>query len=109
MKITLSPIRSDSQLTLSCLDDVLTINGEDFDFTPLPDGATLPRDAVACAWLAEDVTRDAQGLLTVPLLLPHGAEAPSETLFPQPILAQNGPIPLPPYAIPPTTEVTDED
>ena len=57
MQITLSPARRDTPLTLSRTGDALTINGEVFDFTPLPDGATLPREAIASDWFAGPVER----------------------------------------------------
>jgi hypothetical protein len=81
MKLTLSPVRMDTPLTAEACGDVLILNGVAFDFSPLPDGAVLPRDAVDCEWLASDVTRRA-GKLEMTLILPHGANAPLETLFP---------------------------
>jgi hypothetical protein len=36
----------------------------------------------------------------VPLILPHGANAPPETLFPAEIDAGDGPVALPAYALP---------
>ncbi|SEO36380.1 hypothetical protein SAMN04488103_1293, partial [Gemmobacter aquatilis] len=57
MIITLTPMRRDVALSLHCAGDVLTINGTDYDFTPLAEGAVLPRAAVACPWLASDVER----------------------------------------------------
>jgi hypothetical protein len=99
MKLTFSPCRMDAPLTASVKGDVLTLNGEPLDFGPLPKGATLPRSAIDCALIAGDVTRDAAGTLTVPLVLPHGANAPPETLFPQPLDVKSGPVPLPPYQI----------
>ena len=99
MKLTFSPVRMDETLEASVAGDVLTLNGEALDFGPLPKGATLPRAAIDSPWVAGDVTRDPEGLLTVPLILPHGANAPDETLFPQPILAGNGPVALPPYEL----------
>ncbi|MCJ7874811.1 hypothetical protein [Phaeobacter sp. J2-8] len=59
MQITFSPMRSDARLVLSRVGDVLTLNGEAFDFSQLPEGATLPRAAVASDWLGSDVTRRA--------------------------------------------------
>lgn len=97
MKLTFSPVRMDSPLEAHVQGDVLILNGEAMDFGPLPAGATLPRAAINSPWIAGDVTRDENGLLTVPLFLPHGANAPPETLFPQPIEAQDGPVALPPY------------
>lgn len=99
MKLTFSPCRMDQPLTASVAGDVLTLNGEALDFGPLPAGATLPRDAIDSPWIAGDVMRDGAGLLTVPLILPHGANAPSETLFPAPVTATNGPVVLPLYQI----------
>jgi len=97
MRITLSPVRLDTPLTLQRAGDVLTINGETFDFSTLPEGASLPASAVACALLAGDVTRQ-DGVLHLTLVLPHGAAAPPETLFPAPlILTGDGPVVLPLY------------
>jgi hypothetical protein len=103
MHITFSPVRRDDRLDLSVAGDVLTINGEAFDFTALPEGATLPRDAVVCDWLASDVSRIG-GDIHMTMILPHGAAAPHETRFPAPIIAGDGPVDLPAYAIEPEDE-----
>ena len=100
MKLTFSPVRMDATLTASVDGDVLTLNGEALDFGPLPKGATLPRAAIPCDWIAGDVTRDDDGNLTVPLILPHGGDAPMETLFPAPIDAGDGDVELPPHTAP---------
>lgn len=100
MQISWNPVRRDETLTVTKLGDALTINGEVFDFTQLPDGATLPRDAVACDWLGSDVERIG-GEIHLTLLLPHGAGAPEETRFPQPVsMASDGPVPVPPHSNP---------
>jgi len=97
MQITLTPQRRDDRLSLSREGDVLILNGEAFDFAAIPEGGTLPRDAVACDWLASDVTRQ-DGVLHLTLILPHGVDAPHETLFPAPItLTGDGPVALPAY------------
>lgn len=97
MKITLSPTRAEAPLTLHRAGGVLTVNGEDFDFSAIPEGATLPREAVACDWLASDITRTG-GVLQLTITLPHGANAPVETRFATPItLTADGPVSLPPY------------
>lgn len=96
--ITLSPQRRDDRLEVSISGDVLTINGEAYDFSALPDGATLPRDAVDCDMLAGDVDR-VGAFLRLSLFLPHGDNAPEETRFPAPIMAGDGPVALPPYEI----------
>ncbi|MFY1707438.1 hypothetical protein [Tritonibacter scottomollicae] len=99
MQISFTPTRCDTALNATRQGDVLTLNGEAFDFTALSEGDVLPREAVTCAWLASDVTRES-GTLHLTLILPHGADAPVETRFPQPVtLAGNGPVPLPPYEV----------
>lgn len=102
--ITLSPVRMDAILTASASGDALTLNDVVFDFSPLPNGATLPREAVACDWLASDVTR-IDGVIHLTLLLPHGPipqDAPPEAqavTHPEPItVTTDGPIPLPSYS-----------
>ena len=100
MQITLTPQRRDDILTLVRSGDTLTINGEAFDFAAIPEGGTLPRDAVACDWLAGDVTRQG-GQLHLTLILPHGADAPEATLFPAALtLTGDGPVALPAYENP---------
>jgi hypothetical protein len=97
MKLTFNPIRSNEQLELAKTGDTLTINGADFDLSGIPEGATLPRKAVDCDWLASDIERT-DGVLCLTLMLPHGANAPHETLFPIPIqIGADGPVELPAY------------
>lgn len=97
MQISFAPMRREDRLELSRAGDVLTVNGEAFDFSGLPDGATLPRAAVACDWLASDVER-AGGAIRLTLILPHGRQAPEGTLFPQPVAAPEGAIPVPAHS-----------
>lgn len=95
MKITLTPMRRDDRLALSREGDVLTVNGEAFDFSAIPEGATLPCEAVTCDWLVSDVTRE-DGVLCLTLILPHGLNAPDAVLFPEALfVATDGAIDLP--------------
>jgi hypothetical protein len=99
MQLILTPMRRDTHLSLNRQGDVLTLNGEDIDLAMLPDGATLPCDAVASDWIAGDITRK-DGVLRVPLVLPHGANAPEETRFATSISVQkDGPVALPTYDV----------
>ena len=99
MQISFTPTRCDTALVATRQGDVLTLNGEAFDFTALSEGDVLPREAVTCDWLASEVTREG-GALHLTLILPHGADAPEETRFPQPVtLTGDGPVPLPPYEV----------
>ncbi len=81
MRIRLSPQRREGSLVVSKTGDVLTIDGEAFDFSVIPDGATLPRDAIDCEWIAGDVERNG-GDLIVPLILPHGPDPSEAVAFP---------------------------
>ena len=100
MQIILSPQRRDARLNLARHGDILTINGENFDFGPVREGAVLPAAAVQSDWFAGDITRQG-GALIIPLFLPHGARAPHDTLFPaEPLtIISNGPITLPDYEL----------
>ena len=85
MKITLSPQRRDDTLTVIKQGDALTINGTEYDFTQLPDGGTLPAEAVDCEFVIGSVDR-VNGELELNLLLPHGANAAEAARFPEPII-----------------------
>lgn len=100
MQIILSPQRRDTRLNLARHGDILTINGENFDFGPVREGAVLPAAAVQSDWFAGDITRQG-GALIIPLFLPHGARAPHDTLFPEALtITGNGAITLPDYELP---------
>ena len=85
MKINLSPQRRDDTLTVIKSGDTLTINGTAYDFSQLPDGGTLPAEAVDCEFVIGSVDR-VNGELELTLLLPHGANASEAARFPQPII-----------------------
>ena len=85
MKINLSPQRRDDLLTVVKQGDTLTINGSAYDFSQLPDGGTLPADAVDCEYIVGAVNR-VGGELEINLLLPHGANASEAARFPEPII-----------------------
>lgn len=97
MQITYLPVRMDHRPTFERQGDALLINGEVFDFAGVPDGATLPADAVASDFVAGPVER-IDGVLHLSLILAHGAVAPMETRAPVAVsVPSNGPIPQPPY------------
>lgn len=85
MHLKLSPVRSDDQLVLHRQGDVLTMNDKVYDFTPLPEGGTLPRLAVNCPWLASDVTRE-NGMLHMTLILPYAGQPLPDVLDPAAII-----------------------
>ena len=95
MHISLYPIRSDAALVANKRGDSLTINGTVYDFAPLPDGATLPASAINCEFIPGPVER-INGVLHIPLLLPHGHDASEAARFPQPItVTSDGTLELP--------------
>jgi len=99
MHITLIPQRRATPLTVTRTGDILTLNGEAFDFSPLPDGATLPREAIASNWFAGPVER-IEGALHLSLVVPFGASAPAQTIDPAPLtLTSDGRVTLPPYDV----------
>ena len=95
MILNFSPQRRDDVLLLSKSGDALTVNGVTYDFSPLPDGATLPREAVDCEWICGNVER-VNGELVIPILLPHGPDASEQARFPDPLTVTNdGQVVLP--------------
>lgn len=95
MKITLSPQRRDDSISVIKSGDALTINGEAFDFSSIPEGATLPADAIDSDFFSGPVER-INGELQINLILPHGANASEAARFPDPItVTTDGPINLP--------------
>lgn len=102
MYIKLSPVRRDERLIARVDGDTLTVNGVVIDFSDLPEGALLPVGAIKNEWVAGEVTR-LNGEIRLTLVLPHGAVAPMNTLFPEafnsPLHISDGHVPLPPYEV----------
>ena len=100
MNIILHPDLNLAPVTIVKSGDTLTINGEAFDFSGIPNGATLPAGAVSSVYVTGAVERDEAGVLTIPLRLPCGPYSPEETRFPQPLEnVADGPVSLPPYTL----------
>ena len=75
------PQRSDKTLTLMVTNDVLSLNGKEFDFSTVEEGDTLPATAIQSDWFAGPITRK-KGMLEITLLLPLGPDAPTNQRFP---------------------------
>lgn len=91
--INFSPVRADVEpLTLDWDDPVLIVNGTPYDLSELGDGDTAEHDVIRRAERTGDD-------YIVTLRLPHGANAPQETRFPEPVVmsADQGVVPVPPY------------
>ncbi|MGV1943518.1 hypothetical protein ACQZ5D_23825 [Agrobacterium sp. 22-211-1] len=85
MIISLSPQRRDDLLSVTKAGEILSINGESFDFSSLPDGATIPAETIPCELISGPVER-VDGELHITIILPHGPNPPHDILFPAPIV-----------------------
>lgn len=95
MRINLSPQRRDDAIEVSKAGDLLTINGAPFDFSSLPEGATIPAGDVPCEWIAGPIQR-VGGKLHLTLILPHGPSPSQAVAFPSQIIdPPDGVIALP--------------
>jgi len=95
MRISFYPQRRDDTLTVSKSGDILTINGEGFDFSGVLDGATIPSGEVPCEWIVGPVERIG-GELRLTLILPHGASPSAAVAFPAPLInPPDGPLAIP--------------
>ena len=81
MKIHWSPIRMDETYVLEREGDTLIVDGEVFDFSTMPDGSTLPAEAIGNKFFCGPAEKIA-GELHFTMLLPHGPNASEAARFP---------------------------
>jgi hypothetical protein len=87
---------ADDRIAVSVAGDVVSINGVDYDFTPLEVGASIPADAVDPARFFGDIQRDSVGELVMTLWFPHDFEASQDARYPLPVsVTEDGPVNLP--------------
>lgn len=95
MRISFSPQRRDDALEVTRRGDVLTINGEVFDFSDIPDGETSSFNHASSSWIVGPVER-IEGELHLTLLLPHGAQPSEAVAFPSALVdPADGNLPIP--------------
>lgn len=95
MIIKLNPQRREDTLSVVKQGDTLIVNGLEYDFSSIPEGATLPADAIDSDLFSGPVER-VDGELILTLTLPHGPEATENQKFPKPIVVVgDGPVELP--------------
>lgn len=95
MKIHWSPIRMDETYTLERDGDIVTVNDEIFNFSSLPEGATLPASAIDNKFFCGPVEK-IDGELHLTMLLPHGADASEAARFPTVMdVTENGLVEMP--------------
>ncbi|WP_338568695.1 hypothetical protein V6L78_19695 [Pseudomonas canadensis] len=101
MKIKLYPDLLKGPLEASVSGDALTINGEVFDFSGIPDGYRLPASAVTNRFFMEDSREFIErkgNTLYLTLKLPVEMDSPEEVRNPsEPIVidARSGPVKFP--------------
>jgi hypothetical protein len=96
VKILLSPyepLPEETGLSLSVSGDVLTVNGEELDFGPLPEGAVLPSEAIGNDYVIGAERQN--GELGLTLRFPVRSDASEQARFPQPLTVSAGRVELP--------------
>lgn len=98
MRIKLSPDGNIGlELNVVKAGDALSINGENFDFSPMGNGDTLPVSAISSAWFRSDIEKLSDGELVITIALPNGPNASPEQRFPEDLLnVPDGPVAFPP-------------
>lgn len=95
MQIKFNPQRRDDALAVVKQGDTLIVNGIEYDFSTIPEGATLPADAIDSDLFSGPVERIA-GVLHVTLTLPHGPNPSQAVAFPEPVtVIEDGIVELP--------------
>lgn len=103
--ITFAPSRAlpgdDTPLTASVEGATITLCGQTVDLGVLQDGQMLPDEdgegMPDCPWIT-GLTRRIGDTIHITLLLPHGPDAPEETLYPEPVtMTADGEVPVPPF------------
>ncbi|UNM22141.1 hypothetical protein K0P33_12080 [Pseudomonas sp. ArH3a] len=99
MRITLLPVISEKTLKASVSSDVLTVNGEKFDFGPMPDNHTISADAVGCEWISiNQPISKVDRVISLTMKLPCSWETPDEVRSPEEVAVlevTRGEVPFP--------------
>ncbi|KPB64238.1 MULTISPECIES: hypothetical protein [Pseudomonas syringae group] len=95
MIIKLIPQRRDGDMVVVKKGSTLVIDGEEFDFSPMQEGSTLPGDAVQCPWIWPEVIMES-GEIILSLIFPVPANFSHEQAFPKDLInVQDGQIEFP--------------
>lgn len=101
-EISFCPQLSDADLSLEKRGNVLIVNGDELDFSDLPDGGEYPPEAIDNPPIVGGVTRvgeEIQITVILPYLMPGHFETP-----PPITVINDGPIELPEGRYPPPVE-----
>lgn len=115
MKIVFWPAIIEESLVASVSGDVLTINGKEFDFSPMGEGMQLPGDAANSFWIVNEAITRIDGVVTVTVKLPVHWDTPESVRSPKvPMytVVTDGPVGLPdtspPLVVGPLVDVGED-
>jgi hypothetical protein len=109
MIIKLSPLRTDEILEVVKSGDMLKVNGEDFDFSQVGEGDTLPANAISSEWFDRGAVDRINGELVLTLTLPNPWNFSPEQAFPVPLIdVPDGPVVFPAPLPEPSTVAAPE-
>ncbi|MBC2657760.1 hypothetical protein H7A76_20165 [Pseudomonas sp. MSSRFD41] len=116
VKIKFSPIHAPTfelLKTLKVEGYKLTVNGEEFDFSPLEKGYELSLEAIDSPLFADKAVMSADGVLSITLLMPYDEATATDAIrFPEPVtVTAAGPVDIPTNhpAQPPVTPTVEAD
>lgn len=94
-RINLTPQLRSDDLTLEAYGNKIKINGDELDFSTLPEGATVLAEDIEHPFVIGDVSMIG-GNVHMSIILPHVHDAPEARRFPTPlVITGNGAIELP--------------
>lgn len=116
VKITFSPIYAptfDLLKTLNVEGYKLTVNGKEFDFSPLEKGYELSLEAIGSELFTDKAVMSTDGVLSITLLMPYDEATATDAIrFPVPVtVTAAGPVDIPTNhpAQPPVTPTVEDD
>lgn len=89
MKIKFHPQLRNDEILISISGDTIYINNEPYDFSPINEGETLPRNAISSDFFIDDINR-VNGHITLGVLLPHKTDSSNTIKFPQDVTFTDG-------------------
>lgn len=111
MQITITPVRAapdGAPIQVTKSGDTLLLDGEEFDFSALPDGATLLADDIPSDYIVGDVQR-VNGEITLKLISYYGPNAPETSKIEDVLDVQDdGDIEMPIFDVPEEQEEQEE-
>lgn len=89
MKIQFYPQRNDIDVVISVSGDIITINGEEFDLSPIGEGETLPHGAISSDIFLGSISRVDEAL-ELGFILPLKNSPHKKLAFPEDVVFTEG-------------------